>query len=168
MKKTIAILTLLLIIAGGLIFHSDNKKTKQSVKPLQKTESFQTRWTPNFWSLSPKVRLMTRTISAEAKGEPYLGQVGVGAVIMNRVQDPKFPNTIAGVIYQPWAFTAVSYGHIWNHTPSKTTIRATLDAISGWDPTYGALYYYNPAKVTSFWIFSRPQIRTIGQHVFAY
>lgn len=110
---------------------------------------------------------MARTISAEARGETYLGQVAVGSVIMNRVRSDKFPNSISGVIYQPWAFTAVARGHVWDHTPESDSIRAALDAMSGWDPTYGSIYYYNPADVTTYWIFSRPQVRQIGKHIFA-
>jgi N-acetylmuramoyl-L-alanine amidase len=110
---------------------------------------------------------MARTISAEARGEPYIGQVAVGAVIMNRVRNSKFPNTVSGVIYQPWAFTAVARGHVWNHTPSDQIVRATLEALRGWDPTYGSIYYYNAAKVTSYWIFSRTTTTRIGKHIFA-
>ena len=110
--------------------------------------------------------LLARCIYAEARGESYTGQVAVGAVILNRVDSAQFPNTIAGVIYQKNAFTAVSDGQI-NLTPDQTAINAAKDAMNGWDPTNGCLYYYNPAKATSEWIFSRETVVTIGKHVFA-
>lgn len=110
--------------------------------------------------------LLARCIYAEARGESYTGQVAVGAVVLNRVRSPEFPNTIAGVIYQKHAFTAVTDGQI-NLTPDQTAINAAKDALAGWDPTGGCLYYYNPAKATSEWIFSRETVVTIGKHVFA-
>lgn len=112
------------------------------------------------------VYLLARAVHGEARGEPYIGKVAVAAVILNRVKDSRFPNTIAGVIYQPGAFTAVSDGQI-NLTPDDESLRAARDALNGWDPTYGAIYYYNPAVATSKWIFSRPVHITIGKHVFA-
>jgi N-acetylmuramoyl-L-alanine amidase len=111
--------------------------------------------------------LLSRMIAAEARGEPYVGQVAVGAVILNRVRHPSFPNSIAGVIYQPRAFSAIDDGQ-WQKTPiTDSARRAARDALSGWDPTGGAIYYYNPAKTTSKWIYSRPVVTTIGAHVFA-
>ena len=110
--------------------------------------------------------LLAKCIYAEARGESYTGQVAVGAVILNRVASSKFPNTISGVIYQKNAFTAVSDGQI-NLEPDKTAMNAAADAMNGWDPTYGCIYYYNPAVATSSWIFSRPTVTTIGKHVFA-
>ena len=110
--------------------------------------------------------LLARCIYAEARGESYTGQVAVGAVVLNRVKSAEFPNTIAGVIYQRHAFTAVSDGQI-NLTPDQTALNAAKDAMNGWDPTGGCLYYYNPAKATSSWIFSRETVVTIGKHVFA-
>lgn len=109
--------------------------------------------------------LLARVISAEARGEPYVGQVAVGAVILNRVQSPSFPNTIPGVIYQPGAFTCLTDGQ-FNQPVSDSARRAAQDAMNGWDPTDGALYYYNPATATSAWIFSRPVHLRIGKHVF--
>ena len=113
------------------------------------------------------VQLLARAINGEARGEPYEGQVAVGAVILNRVKSSKFPNTRAGVIYEPGAFTAVSDGQI-NVAIAKesTVVKAAQDAINGWDPTGGALYYFNPNTATSSWIWSRPQIKTIGNHIF--
>lgn len=113
------------------------------------------------------VQLLARAINGEARGEPYEGQVAVGAVILNRVKDSKFPNTIAGVIYQSGAFTAVSDGQI--NVPIEegaTVVKAARDALNGWDPTDGAIYYFNPATATNKWIWSRPLIKTIGKHRF--
>ncbi len=115
---------------------------------------------------SSDVYLMAKAIYAEGRGESYTGQVAIGAVIMNRLRSPSFPNTISGVIYQKGAFTAVADGQI-NLEPNQTAYNAARDAMNGWDPTYGALYYYNPAKATSAWIFSRQTVTTIGKHVFA-
>lgn len=113
------------------------------------------------------VQLIARAINGEARGEPYEGQVAVGAVILNRVKSSKFPNTIAGVIYEPGAFTAVSDGQI--NVPiseGSTVVKAARDALNGWDPTGGAIYYFNPDTATNKWIWSRPLIKTIGKHRF--
>ena len=115
---------------------------------------------------SSDLELLAKCVYAEARGEPYTGQVAIAAVVLNRVKSPSFPNTIAGVIYQPYAFTAVSDGQI-NLTPNSTAYKAAQDALNGWDPTYGCLYYYNPATATSSWIWSRQTVVTIGNHVFA-
>ncbi len=115
---------------------------------------------------SSDIYLLARCIYGEARGESYTGQVAVGAVVLNRVKSSQFPNTISGVIYQKGAFTAVDDGQI-NLTPNQTAINAAQDAMNGWDPTYGCLYYYNPATATSSWIFSRQTVTTIGKHVFA-
>lgn len=112
-----------------------------------------------------EVALLARIISAESRGEPYAGQVAVGAVILNRVAHPSFPNTLAGVIYQPGAFSCLDDGGV-NAAVADSAYRAARDAINGSDPSGGALYYYNPAKATSQWIFSRPIITVIGQHRF--
>ena len=109
--------------------------------------------------------LLAKCIHAEARGEIYVGKVAVGAVILNRVASPDFPNTIYGVIYQPWAFTAVHYGQI-NLEPDAEAYQAAQDALSGWDPSYGSLYYFNPNTATSSWIWSRTQTVTIGGHIF--
>ncbi len=110
--------------------------------------------------------LLAKCVHAEARGEVYVGQVAVAAVILNRVKSPEFPNTISGVIYQPWAFTAVHDGQI-NLEPNQSAYNAARDAMNGWDPTYGCLFYYNPEVATSKWIFSRQTVVTIGKHVFA-
>ena len=110
--------------------------------------------------------LLAKCIYAEARGEPYVGQVAIGAVILNRVESSSFPNTIYGVIYQPYAFTCVNDGQI-NLEPDQTAYNAARDTLNGWDPTYGAIYYYNPDTATSSWIWSREIVVTIGRHNFA-
>ena len=118
-------------------------------------------------SSTSDLQLMARAINGEARGEPYEGQVAVGAVILNRVKSSQFPNTIAGVIYEKGAFTAVSDGQI--NVPIKedsTVLKAARDAMNGWDPTGGAIYYFNPSTATNKWIWSRPLIKTIGKHRF--
>ena len=116
-------------------------------------------------SNSSNVNLLSHLIYGEARGESYVGQVAVGAVIMNRVKSSLFPNTISGVIYQKGAFDAVSDGQI-NMSPDSTAIKAAQDAINGWDPSYGAIYYFNPNTATNKWIWSRPVTVTIGKHRF--
>lgn len=113
------------------------------------------------------VELLARLIAAEAQGEPYVGQVAVGAVVLNRVKSPGFPNTLSGVIYQPRAFESVSNGLIWRRTPTEEAYRAARDALNGWDPTYGALFFWNPNKPVSPWVWTRQIIVRIGNHVFA-
>lgn len=115
---------------------------------------------------SADVQLLARLIYGEARGESYTGQVAVGAVVLNRIKSSSFPNTISAVIYQPYAFTAVADGQI-NYAPNSTAYSAAKDAINGWDPTGGAIYYYNPRTATSAWIYSRKVTTTIGNHVFA-
>jgi N-acetylmuramoyl-L-alanine amidase len=111
------------------------------------------------------VQLLARCINGEARGEPYEGQVAVGACIVNRTRDPRFPSTIAGVIYQPGAFTAIVDGQI-HAQMYPSSIKAARDALNGWDPSGGAVFYYNPAKTTNKWIWSRPLIKVIGSHRF--
>lgn len=114
---------------------------------------------------SGDLALLARLISAEARGEPYEGQVAVGAVVLNRVDHPSFPNTISGVIYQSDAFTCLYDGQ-FDQPVAESAYRAAQDAMNGWDPSYGAIYYFNPATATSAWIWSRPLIVTIGRHRF--
>ncbi len=111
------------------------------------------------------INLLARVISAEARGEVYEGQVAVGAVILNRIEHPSFPDTIAGVVYQKGAFTCMTDGQI-NEPVADSAYRAARDAINGLDPSGGAIYYFNPQTATSKWIWSRPQIKTIGKHIF--
>lgn len=114
---------------------------------------------------SSNLNLLARVIYGEARGEPYTGQVAVGAVCLNRVKSSSFPNTLAGVVYQAGAFDAVKDGQI-NLTPNSTAIKAAQDALNGWDPSYGAIYYFNPSTATNKWIWSRPMTVTIGKHRF--
>ena len=112
-----------------------------------------------------EIDLLARTISAESRGEPYQGQVAVGAVILNRIEHPSFPNTLAAVIYQDGAFSCVDDGQM-DEDVYESSKRAAIDAINGWDPSGGAIYYYNPVTATNKWIRSRPVIVTIGAHIF--
>lgn len=114
---------------------------------------------------SADISLLARIISAEARGEPYSGQVAVGAVILNRIEHPSFPNTLSGVIYQPGAFSCLTDGQV-NEPVADSAKRAANDAINGWDPSGGAIYYYNPAKTTNKFMWSRPVITVIGKHKF--
>lgn len=119
---------------------------------------------PNGYSQND-IRLMANAVYGESRGEPFIGQVAVAAVILNRVQSASFPKTVSGVIFEPGAFTAVADGQIWL-TPNANAKKAVIDAINGWDPTGEALYYFNPATATSPWIWGRPQIKKIGKHIF--
>lgn len=114
---------------------------------------------------SSDIYLLAKVIAAEARGEPYIGQVAVGAVVLNRVQHASFPDSIAGVVYQPGAFSCVNDSN-WSTEPTAQSRKAAQDAINGWDPSGGAIYYYNPAKTSNKWIRTRPVIQTIGAHVF--
>ena len=116
-------------------------------------------------SQSASLDLLARVISAEARGEPYSGQVAVGAVILNRVNHPSFPNSIAGVVYQPGAFTCMVDGQ-FNQPLAESSVRAAREAMAGADPSGGAIYYFNPNTATSAWIWSRPLITVIGKHRF--
>lgn len=116
-------------------------------------------------SNNSNLNLLSRLVYGEARGEPYSGQVAVAAVVLNRVKSSSFPNTVAGVIYQTGAFDVVSDGQI-NLTPNSSAIKAAQDALNGWDPSYGAIYYFNPSTATNSWIWSRPMTVTIGKHRF--
>jgi N-acetylmuramoyl-L-alanine amidase len=149
--------------------------TRQAVKQFQRNYGLVADGIAgrNTWRTLKKVSvnreemiLLARLVHAEARGEPYVGQVAVAAVVMNRLQSPQFPHTIKGIIFEPYAFTAVDDGQFWL-APNQTAYRAAYDAVRGWDPSGGALYYFNPATATSRWIWSRPQIKRIGQHIFA-
>lgn len=142
----------LLIICGIYLINSEDDGNKSYAASASSTSDLQ---------------LMARAINGEARGEPYEGQVAVGAVILNRVRSSSFPNTIAGVIYEPGAFTAVSDGQInVPITEDSTVYKAAQDALNGWDPTGGAIYYFNPDTATNKWIWSRPLIKQIGKHRF--
>ena len=148
--KKIFILTISILIAIALIIFSCSKK--EFAQGGGQTSDIQ---------------LLARAINGEARGEGYEGQVAVGAVILNRVKHPDFPNTIAGVIYEPGAFTAVSDGQI-NHPidETSTVYKAAQDAMNGWDPTNGCVYYFNPNTATNKWIWSKTIVKTIGKHHF--
>jgi len=144
MKKIIIFITILILIGTGLIFAQSNNLSHNEVE------------------------LLSRIIYAEAKGEPYIGQVAVGAVILNRIDSPDFPNTLAGVIYQPLAFEPVQNGTINQAVPLNADAkRAAQDALNGYDPTGGCLYFYNPKTAESKWIWSKQIVKTIGKHNFA-
>jgi N-acetylmuramoyl-L-alanine amidase len=155
---------------GNKFTHYGGKPLDQQVK--RNTSKTKKNYTVKATALNvPKgfsqndIQLMANAVYGEARGEPYIGQVAVAAVILNRLNNPAFPNTVSGVIFQPGAFTAVADGQIWL-TPNETARKAVLDAINGWDPTGGAIYYFNPATATSGWVWSRPQIKRIGKHIF--
>lgn len=150
-KLKIALVSTAMVIVAG-VFVGNNFKT-DTVAQTQRGAS--------------DVQLLARAVNGEARGEIYEGQVAVAAVILNRVDHPSFPNTISGVIYQPGAFTAVSDGQINEPIAENSTVyKACQDAMNGWDPTYGAIYYFNPNTATNKWIWSRPLIRQIGKHRF--
>ena len=156
MKNIVKIITIFIIFVTAFIlfvtFSKDDSKQNVSYAASSHTSD---------------VQLMARAINGEARGEPYEGQVAVGAVILNRVKSSQFPNTIAGVIYQPGAFTAVSDGQINAPIDEGSTVyKAAQDAMNGWDPTGGCIYYFNPSTATNKWIWSRPLVKTIGKHRF--
>lgn len=157
MKKIILKIVIILLIVAAISFTVFGILELLGQEPVKASNSGNT----------SDVQLLARAINGEARGEPYEGQVAVGAVILNRVKDSKFPNTIAGVIYQSGAFTAVADGQI--NVPIEegaTVVKAARDALNGWDPTEGAIYYFNPDTATNKWIWSRPLIKTIGKHRF--
>lgn len=157
MKNTIIFLILIIAIILATTF---------SLYMIQQLFTSKVEASSNASSASD-VQLIARAINGEARGEPYEGQVAVGAVILNRVESSKFPNTIAGVIYEPGAFTAVADGQInVAIEEGSTVVKAARDALNGWDPTGGAIYYFNPNTATNSWIWSRPLIKTIGKHRF--
>ncbi|NRR24843.1 spore cortex-lytic enzyme [Brevibacillus sp. MS2.2] len=149
--------------------------TTKAVRQFQKAYGLQIDGItgPNTWRVLKKVsvnkaemQMLAQLVYSEARGEPYEGQVAVAAVALNRVQSKNFPNTLAGVIFEPLAFTAVVDGQFWM-TPNKTAYQAAWDAVRGWDPTNNSLYYFNPVTATSDWIWSRTQVKKIGKHIFA-
>ncbi|NLM03456.1 MAG: spore cortex-lytic enzyme SleB [Clostridiales bacterium] len=162
-KKTAIFLIILLIISICNI--GLNKISRQNIVWGSNTDTSPNTLVSDGVSREDDINLLARAIHAESKGEPYEGQVAVGAVILNRVKDAKFPNTLPGVIYQPGAFEPVDRGTI-NEPANETAYKAALDAINGWDPTGGALYFWNPSTATSPWIWSRTIIIKIGNHVF--
>jgi N-acetylmuramoyl-L-alanine amidase len=142
----------------------NQKQRQQQQQQKGKKQGATATHMPNGFSQND-IQLMANAVYGEARGEPYIGQVAVAAVILNRLNSPAFPNTVAGVIFEPGAFTAVADGQIWL-TPDEEARKAVIDAINGWDPTGNALYYFNPDTATSGWIWTRPQIKQIGKHIF--
>lgn len=154
MNKKIIICLILAFIIFITIFYITNLLPKKDVQAASSGSS-------------SDIQLLARAINGEARGEPYEGQVAVGAVILNRVKHSQFPNTVSGVIYQSGAFTAVSDGQINSEIPEDSTVyKAAQDAKNGWDPTSGCIYYFNPSTATNKWIWSRPLVKTIGKHRF--
>ncbi|MER1999559.1 MAG: spore cortex-lytic enzyme, partial [Lysinibacillus sp.] len=149
------------IQAGNRFTHYGGVPLEQQVKKGAVQAEYQL---PSKYS-ERDLQLMANAVYGEARGEPYEGQVAVAAVILNRVESDDFPDTISGVIFQPRAFTAVADGQIWLE-PNKRAKEAVLDALNGWDPSENALYYFNPETATSDWIWTRPQIKQIGEHIF--
>ena len=156
MKKLLKIILIIMSILILIIFSFNLENDKENINVSYAAGAS-----------NSDIQLMARAINGEARGEPYEGQVAVGAVILNRVKSSQFPNTIAGVIYQSGAFTAVADGQI--NVPideGSTVYKAARDAMNGWDPTGGCIYYFNPATATNKWIWSRPHVKTIGKHRF--
>ena len=155
MKKVLKVLLIIFFIILSTIFVFIVDKSEINTVSLAKSTN------------ASDIQLMARAINGEARGETYEGQVAVGAVILNRVKDSRFPNSISGVIYQSGAFTAVSDGQINAAISEGSTVyKAAQDAMNGWDPTGGCVYYFNPATATNKWIWSRPLVKTIGKHRF--
>lgn len=151
--KILALMLVTILIICGIYLVNSEKDGNKSYAASSNSKS--------------DLQLMARAINGEARGEPYEGQVAVGAVILNRVRSSSFPNTIAGVIYEPGAFTAVADGQINVPIEEDSTVyKAAQDALNGWDPTGGAIYYFNPDTATNKWIWSRPLIKQIGKHRF--
>lgn len=178
MQKYVAFVVIILGIVIGIFVYSltleqhDSEGFYMSMKPVifqwvDFFRMFRGAYAEAGTYRTDEARLLARLINGEARGEPYVGQVAVGAVVLNRVKHPKFPKTIAGVIYQPGAFTAVTDGQInLPISPQSTAYKAARDALNGWDPTGGCIYYFNPATATSRWIWSRPIVTKIGKHYF--
>ena len=153
-KKYIVCLFLMFLLTISVTIYAQTQKAQSSIYTTKA-------------SGDNMVELLARLINGEARGEPYIGQVAVGAVIMNRVKDPSFPNTIAGVIYQSQQFSSVTDGQFDVAIEEDSTVyKAAQDAMNGWDPTGGCVYYFNPSTATNKWIWSRPLVKTIGKHRF--
>ncbi len=154
--------------AGVIYFQRKNGLSQDGIVGTKTAQALGIRLnsgTTSGYTSSTDLNLLARIIHGEARGEPYVGQVAVGAVVLNRVRSSSFPNTIAGVIYQSGAFDAVSDGQV-NLAPSQSCINAARDALNGWDPTYGCLFYYNPRTATNKWMLAREVKLSIGNHAF--
>ncbi|TYP57600.1 cell wall hydrolase [Thermosediminibacter litoriperuensis] len=154
--RLVTALVLILILTAGIVLSRQDRATEARAEAGNYAVSVR----------SGDYVLLARLVSGEATGEPYIGQVAVAAVVLNRVKSSKFPNTVPEVIYQPGAFESVSNGQIWARNPSRTNYKAARDALNGWDPTYGSLFFWNPYKRVSPWIWTRRIITQIGDHVF--
>ncbi len=152
-------------VAAVKYFQRKNGLTADGIVGSKTAAAMGISLTSNTGSNTGNAYLLARLVHAEARGEPYVGQVAVAAVVLNRVKSSQFPNTISGVIYQKGAFDVVSDGQI-NMAPDNTAVRAAQDALNGWDPTYGCLFYYNPNTATNAWIRQKPIKLSIGEHVF--
>ncbi|HHX23216.1 MAG TPA: spore cortex-lytic protein [Thermoanaerobacterales bacterium] len=152
-KKSIVIAVVL--FAALISFYMLNYKSQAEAKSFAVSS-----WEGDYY-------LLARLVAGEAEGEPYEGQVAVAAVILNRAKDPRFPPSVPDVVYEAHAFESVSNGLIWSRYPSRTNFDAARQAMNGWDPTYGCVFFWNPYKPVSSWIWSRPIVTQIGQHVFA-
>ncbi len=149
---------------GKQFTHYGGKPLSSQVKGGSSSSGSKKTQMPSKYS-EDDLKLLANAVYGESRGEPYEGQVAVAAVILNRIEHPDFPNTVGGVIFQPGAFTAVSDGQIWLE-PNERAKEAVIDAMNGWDPSENAIYYFNPVTATSKWIWSRPQIKKIGMHIF--
>lgn len=162
--KTVASVTLFQKNRG---LKADGIAGKQTIDALKKMTGESTNSSgKNVGYKNSDIQLLAQCIHSEGRGEPYVGQVAIGACVMNRIKHPSFPNTIAGIIYQPGAFSAVADGQI-NMQPDEASVKAAREAMNGSDPSGGAIYYFNPAKTKNKFIWSRPQIKKIGNHIFA-
>ncbi|KXG74635.1 Spore cortex-lytic enzyme [Fervidicola ferrireducens] len=148
-------LALMFILAAGVFLESEERSAQEVAASYAVA------------ARASDIELLARLVAGEASGEPYIGQVAVAAVVLNRVKSSKFPDTIPEVIYQPGAFESVSNGQIWARNPTSTNYNAARDALNGWDPTYGSLFFWNPYKRVNPWIWTRRIITQIGRHVFA-
>ena len=158
MKKLISVVLAFALITCGVVYYTNENNAYAVSASSNEKQLLLQAYDGQVWA---------RAVNGEARGEPYEGQVAVAAVILNRVRHSSFPNTISGVIYQPGAFTAVSDGQINVPIDENSTVyKACNDALNGWDPSGGAIYYFNPDTATNAWIWSRPLIKTIGKHRF--
>lgn len=153
--------------ADGIVGPKTKLKLWEATKSWKPGENVQSNMTTSNYSgfSTNDLDLMASAVYGEARGEPYIGQVAVAAVILNRIKSNQFPNTVSGVIFEPRAFTAVADGQIWL-APDEEAKKAVTDAVNGWDPSGGCIYYFNPKTATSSWIWSRPQVKKIGDHIF--
>ncbi|MDK2820334.1 MAG: N-acetylmuramoyl-L-alanine amidase [Clostridia bacterium] len=157
-------ITLILVIGifSGISNYLNKQPNKQPIVPPPAKKEMQVPLKQE------EKNLLARLVAAEAQNEPYVGQVAVVAVVLNRLESPAFPNTIPEIVFEPWAFESVANGFIWQVPIKSSYYTAVQDALSGWDPSNGALYFFNPEKATSAWIWTRPQITKIGNHIFTY